>query len=31
LRRGRQPAETNAAPTDFELMALSLSPLPGAS
>jgi pimeloyl-ACP methyl ester carboxylesterase len=31
LRRGRQPVDTDAAPTDLELMALSLSPLPGAS
>ena len=31
LRQGRQPVETEAAPTDPEMVALSLSPLPGAS
>jgi len=31
LRRGRQPVEAEAAPTDLEMVALSLSPHPGAS
>jgi hypothetical protein len=31
LRRGRQGVETEASATDLEMMALSLSPLPGAS
>jgi pimeloyl-ACP methyl ester carboxylesterase len=31
LRRGRPPVETEASATDLELVALSLSPLPGAS
>jgi pimeloyl-ACP methyl ester carboxylesterase len=31
LRRGRQPVDPEASPTDLEMVALSLSPLPGAS
>jgi hypothetical protein len=30
LRRGSRATETEASPTDLEMMALSLSPLPGA-